>query len=76
MICLITYGICVCSYSLNSQMGQKLICGTGEGTLNLFNWGEWGNISDRFPCGEAQINCIMPVTEYVAVIGTDDGYIR
>ncbi|RUS90860.1 hypothetical protein EGW08_001367 [Elysia chlorotica] len=58
------------------KQGQKLICGTGEGTLNFFNWGEWGNISDRFPCGEAQINCIMPVTEYVAAIGTDDGFIR
>ncbi|KAK3711257.1 hypothetical protein RRG08_018738 [Elysia crispata] len=58
------------------KQGQKLICGTGEGTLSFFNWGEWGNISDRFPCGEAEINCIMPVTEYIAVIGTDDGYIR
>ncbi|XP_059141792.1 WD repeat-containing protein 55-like [Physella acuta] len=56
--------------------GRKLVCGTGEGVLNIFNWNEWGNISDRFPCGDTQIDSVVPVTENVLCIGTNDGHIR
>ncbi len=24
------------------------ICGTGEGVINIFNYDEWGNLSDRY----------------------------
>ncbi|KAH9508247.1 WD domain repeat-containing protein 55 [Bulinus truncatus] len=56
--------------------GKKLVCGTGEGVLNIFNWGEWGNISDRFPCDEQQIDSMVPITDDVMCVGTNDGFIR
>ncbi len=24
------------------------VCGTGEGVINIFNYNEWGNLSDRY----------------------------
>ena len=26
---------------------KNVVCGTGEGVINIFNYDEWGNISDR-----------------------------
>ena len=26
---------------------KNAVCGTGEGVINIFNYDEWGNISDR-----------------------------
>ncbi|XP_013075098.2 WD repeat-containing protein 55-like isoform X1 [Biomphalaria glabrata] len=56
--------------------GHKLVCGTGEGVLNVFNWGEWGNISDRFPCDKEQIDSVVPITDDVLCIGTNNGFVR
>uniref|UniRef100_A0A0B6ZZW1 Uncharacterized protein n=1 Tax=Arion vulgaris TaxID=1028688 RepID=A0A0B6ZZW1_9EUPU len=58
------------------KSGRKLICGTGEGVLNIFNWGQWGNISDRFPCGNSEIDSMIAVTDDVLCIGTNDGSIK
>ena len=53
-----------------------MVCGTGEGTLNIFNWGEWGNISDRFPGHPMSIDCIVPLTQDIVCTGSMDGVIR
>ena len=53
-----------------------MVCGTGEGTLNIFNWGEWGNISDRFPGHPMSIDCIVPLTPDIICTGSMDGVIR
>lgn len=29
--------------------GEKVVCGGEDGVLHFFNWGEFGNISDRYP---------------------------
>jgi len=56
--------------------GRKLVCGTSEGVLNIFNWGQWGNISDRFPCSQEQVDSVVSVTDNVLCAGTSDGVIR
>lgn len=52
------------------------MCGTGDGILNLFSWGEWGDISDRFPGHPLSIDSCVAVSENVVCTGSMDGVIR
>ncbi len=52
------------------------MCGTGDGVLNIFNWGEWGNISDRFPGHPMSVDCMVQITEDIICTGSIDGIIR
>ncbi|XP_060084294.1 WD repeat-containing protein 55-like [Ylistrum balloti] len=54
----------------------KVICGSGEGVLNIFNWGEWGNISDRFPGHPLSVDCMVAVTDNILCTGSSDGIVR
>ncbi|XP_014672072.1 PREDICTED: WD repeat-containing protein 55-like [Priapulus caudatus] len=56
--------------------GKKVVCGNGEGVLNFFNWGEWGNISDRFPGHPDSIDTICPITDNIICTGSMDGKVR
>ena len=58
------------------QNGAKVVCGTEEGVLDIFNWGEWGNISDRFPGHPMSVDAIVPLSESVVCTGASDGIIR
>ena len=58
------------------QRGEKVVCGCGEGELNMFTWGQWGNISDRFPGHPMSVDCMVPITEDVICTGSCDGKIR
>lgn len=58
------------------KRGKKVVCGCGEGALNIFNWGEWGNLSDRFPGHPMSIDCMVPITEDIVCTGSCDGLIR
>eukprot|EP00057_Strongylocentrotus_purpuratus_P003868 XP_003727551.1 PREDICTED: WD repeat-containing protein 55 isoform X3 [Strongylocentrotus purpuratus] len=58
------------------KKGQKVVCGASDGALNIFNWNEFGNISDRFPGHASSIDCCVPVTENVICTGCLDGTIR
>ena len=53
-----------------------MVCGSGEGVLNIFNWGEWGNLSDRFPGHPMSIDCLLPISQDKVVTGSMDGVIR
>lgn len=53
-----------------------MVCGTGDGILNLFSWGEWGDISDRFPGHPLSIDSCVAVSENVVCTGSMDGIIR
>ncbi|XP_021375127.1 WD repeat-containing protein 55-like [Mizuhopecten yessoensis] len=55
---------------------EKIVCGTGEGVLNIFNWGEWGNISDRFPGHPMSVDCMVAVTDNILCTGSSDGIVR
>ena len=52
------------------------MCGSGEGVINIFNYGEWGNISDRFPGHPSSIDCMQPLSDNVYLTGCFDGNIR
>lgn len=58
------------------QEGEKIVCGTGEGTLEFFNWGQWGNISDRYPGHPMSVDCIVALNDDVILTGSLDGGIR
>ncbi len=62
--------------SCNFQRQQKVVCGSGDGTLNIFNWNEFGNISDRFPGHPDSIDCMVAITEDIVCTGSMDGVIR
>jgi len=68
---LLTNAVVVCY-----QNGAKVVCGTEEGVLDIFNWGEWGNISDRFPGHPMSVDAIVPLSDSVVCTGASDGIIR
>ncbi|XP_074641045.1 WD repeat-containing protein 55-like [Tubulanus polymorphus] len=55
---------------------NKVLCGDGEGVMNIFNWGEWGNISDRFPGHPLSIDCMIAISDDIVCTGSMDGVIR
>ncbi|ELU18406.1 hypothetical protein CAPTEDRAFT_20314 [Capitella teleta] len=55
---------------------KKIACGSGDGAINFFNWGEWGNMSDRFPGHPVSIDCMVTVTDDIICTGSMDGFIR
>lgn len=55
---------------------SKVVCGDGDGTLQIFNWGEWGNVSDRYPGHSGSIDSMLPLSEDVICTGCEDGKLR
>jgi hypothetical protein len=58
------------------KRGRKVICGSQEGVLDIFNWGEWGDISDRFPGHPKSIDTLCAYNEDVILTGSSDGMLR
>lgn len=63
---------------------EKVIVGAEDSAINIFNIGEWGNISDRFVIkgtstrgeGACSIDNIEIVNEDHVVVGSSDGKLR
>lgn len=55
---------------------RKVVCGDGEGCLLLFNWGLWGDITDRFPGHPQSIDSLLATSDSVVCSGCMDGAIR
>lgn len=62
---------------------NKVIVGAEDGALNIFNVGEWGNISDRFPLdtskrsyGNCSVDGLQIVNERLVIASSSDGKIR
>ena len=53
-----------------------MVCGGGDGTLSIYSWGRWGDISDRFPGHPTSIDAVCKVSENILVTGDADGKIR
>ena len=62
--------------SLFLQSNSKVVCGDGDGALQIFNWGEWGNISDSYPGHPASVDCMVPLSEDILCTGCMDGKLR
>ncbi len=58
------------------QNGNKVVCGTQEGVLDIFNWGEWGDLSDRFVGHPQSVDAVVALTEDIICTGSSDGLIR
>jgi len=56
--------------------GSKVVCGSQGGILNIFSWGNWGDISDRFPGHPESIDTIVDLSEDIICTGSSDGLIR
>lgn len=61
---------------------NKVVVGAEDGALNIFNVGEWGNISDRMPLskkrsfGECSIDGIELVSDKLIIASGSDGGLR
>lgn len=58
--------------------GKKVVCGTTEGVLNVWSWGTWGDVSDRFPNAHEgnSIDAVLKVDENTLLTGSSDGLLR
>ncbi|KXS18853.1 WD40 repeat-like protein [Gonapodya prolifera JEL478] len=55
---------------------RKAVVGTQSGVLDLFTYGRWGDVSDRFPGHPGSIDCITSLSDDCIVTGCSDGIIR
>jgi len=55
---------------------SKLVAGSGDGKLYMFNWGEFGYHSADFPGHPDAINDMVAVTDNVIITACEDGAIR
>ena len=55
-----------------------MVCGDGEGVLGIFNWGLWGDTTDRFPCHPRymSVDSCVKLNDTVLFTGCMDGKIR
>ncbi|CAJ1048296.1 WD repeat-containing protein 55 [Xyrichtys novacula] len=58
------------------KRGKKVVCGSSEGTIYIFNWNGFGATSDRFAIKAESVECIVPVTDNIMCTAAMDGYIR
>jgi WD40 repeat protein len=56
--------------------GRKVVSGSQEGILDIFSYGKWEDISDRYPGHPQSVDAIAKVTEDMCVTGSSDGLIR
>lgn len=67
---------------VTKQNEKKLAVVTDEGVISLFNWNQFGNLSDRFPIvvapskGGAQPESMVKLNENVVALGTNSGAIK
>jgi len=56
--------------------GTKLVAGSSNGKLYMFNWDQFGYHSDQFPGHPDAINAMIPITDNVVLTACEDGHIR
>jgi len=55
---------------------SKVICGSQDGILNIYSWGQWDDISDRFPGHPSSVDALVPIDDQLLITGSSDGLIR
>ncbi|XP_061525390.1 WD repeat-containing protein 55 [Phycodurus eques] len=58
------------------KRGKKVVCGSSEGTVYIFNWDGFGATSDRFALRAESVDCVVPVGDDIICAASMDGYIR
>eukprot|EP01139_Manchomonas_bermudensis_P020771 Amastigsp_a679723_664.p1 type:complete len:334 gc:universal Amastigsp_a679723_664:1023-22(-) len=55
--------------------GDRVVCGTQSGVMDIFTWGDFGDISDRYPA-QPSFECALKIDEDTLITGASDGLIR
>jgi len=56
---------------------KKVLCGSVDGHLDVFNWGEWGNLVERINTGHKDtVDCLCPLNDDLLVTGSSDGTVK
>ncbi|KAJ2720944.1 WD domain repeat-containing protein 55 [Coemansia sp. Benny D115] len=56
--------------------GKKVVVGETDGVLGIFSYGQFDDVSDRFPGHPQSIDSICKLTEDLCVTGSSDGLLR
>jgi len=56
--------------------GRKVVCGTSEGTLLIFSWGNWDGPTDSLPGHPESVGSLLKLDESTVLSGSSDGLIR
>eukprot|EP00033_Pygsuia_biforma_P000937 GCRY01001079.1.p1 GENE.GCRY01001079.1~~GCRY01001079.1.p1 ORF type:complete len:381 (+),score=100.40 GCRY01001079.1:133-1275(+) len=56
--------------------GKKVVCGTQDGVLDIFNWEQFGDISDRLPGHPESVSTMLKIDEDTLLTGSSDGLVR
>jgi WD repeat-containing protein 55 len=55
---------------------KKILCGTTQGLMHIFSWGQFADMGDRFAGHPASVDTIIPIDEQTVATGSSDGLIR
>lgn len=55
---------------------NQVVCGTREGVLNIFNYGNFGVPADRDTGHPSSVDCLVSMNEQMFCSGSSDGLIR
>lgn len=59
------------------KRGRKVLVGAGDGSINVFSWGQWGSPGDRLLlAGSHAVDSLAALSEDLFCMGTADGSIR
>jgi WD40 repeat protein len=60
------------------KQGQVTVCGTQDGAVLIFSWGQWADCSDHFPSIAESVECVLPLpnNDSALLVGSNDGMIR
>ncbi|KAI8319631.1 WD40 repeat-like protein [Martensiomyces pterosporus] len=56
--------------------GKKVVVGETDGVLGIFTYGQFSDVTDRFPGHPQSIDSICKLTEDLCVTGSSDGLLR
>lgn len=58
------------------KAGRKVVCGSQGGVLNTFSYGDFGDISDRYPGHPGSVDALEVLDEHTLLSACSDGYVR
>jgi len=56
--------------------GKKVVVGSQGGIINIFSYGDWGDINDRFPGHPLSVDSVVMCDRDTVFTGSSDGMIR
>ena len=58
------------------KQGRKIVTGSQEGVLSLFDWGDIADLSDRYPGHPQSVDALVALNDDLLLTGSSDGMIR